>query len=289
MSNRGFVLLDRNFLDYPRFKPKGKYTNAEAMVWLVTNAAYQARSVPIMNGTRREVVELEPGQIAASVRYLAKAWNMDGKSVQRLLKCLASDQTVTTETATGQTIITLCNWGKHQHPFAERATDNATGSATDTPTKSKERKESIKNITALPAGFLDWWNLFPRHCEQPAAVRNFKKLMKSGAITLEALLAATARYAAKCAAEKTETQYIKKPANWIRDGGYDDAFGIQDNPVPAARDPRTYTEIEWRKRLAHFNDGGDWLNQWGPAPGAPGCLVPSHLLLTPVSIAKGVA
>jgi hypothetical protein len=220
---------------------------------------------------------------------MATAWNMDTKAVQRILACLASDQTLTTESATGQTVITLCNWGKHQRPFAEVATDNATESATDTPTKKKELKEGTNKTSAFPAGFLDWWAIYPRHCEQPAAVRNFKKLMKAGTITLEALFAATRRYAAKCAAEKTETNFIKKPANWIRDGGYDDAGSTLEALAPVARDPRTYTEAEWRKRLAYFNEGGDWLEQWGSAPGAPGCLVPSHLILTPVTASKGKA
>jgi hypothetical protein len=231
-------------------KPKGKFTNAEVMIWLITKAAFQSHDVSIRNGTRREIVQLQRGQIAASIRYLATAWNMDTKGVQRILACLASDLTLTTETATGQTVITLCNWGKHQRPFDELATDNATESATETPTKKKELKEGSKNNSAFPAGFLDWWAIYPRHCEQPAAVRNFKKLMRAGTVTLEVLLAATRRYAVKCAAEKTETNFIKKPANWIRDGGYDDAGSALEAPAPVVRDPRSFTEAEWLKRVS---------------------------------------
>jgi hypothetical protein len=259
------------------------------MIWLITKAAFQPVAVSIKNGTRQEIVQLQQGQIAASIRYLARAWNMDTKGVQRVLACLTSDLTLTTETATGQTVITLCNWDKHQRPFGELATDNATESATETPTKKKELKEVNKNNSAFPAGFIDWWTIYPRHCEQPAAVRNFKKLMKAGTVSLEAILAATRRYAANCTAEKIETNFIKKPANWIRDGGYDDAGSALEAPAPAVRDPRAYSENDWQKRLAHFKAGGDWLEQWGSAPGCPGCLIPSHLIVTPVSSAKGAA
>jgi len=34
MSNRGFILLARGFLAHPRLRPKGAFSNAEAMLWL---------------------------------------------------------------------------------------------------------------------------------------------------------------------------------------------------------------------------------------------------------------
>jgi hypothetical protein len=64
---------------------------------------------------------------------------------------------------------------------------------------------------------------------------------------------------------------------------------IGGEPVPVARDPRSFTDGDWQKRLTYFQDSQTWLEAWGPKPGEPGCLVPSHLLLTPVSSAKGAA
>ena len=60
--------------------------------------------------------------------------------------------------------------------------------------------------------------------------------------------------------------------------------GIKDGQkveVPE-RDPKTFTEEEWRKRLTTFENTGHWPEPyWGPSPGAPGCLVPERLLALP--------
>jgi hypothetical protein len=114
--------------------------------------------------------------------------------------------------------------------------------------------------------------------------RNFKKVMKSGVVPLEELMAATARYAAKIEREKPDAEFIKKPANWLRDGCFDD--GQKTEPVI---DPRTFSPDQWQRRLGPYHDNGAWSESWGPKPGAPGCFVPSHLIVTPVSNSKGAA
>jgi DNA-binding transcriptional MocR family regulator len=49
-----------------------------------------------------------------------------------------------------------------------------------------------------------------------------------------------------------------------------------------ARDPKTFTNADWRERLAFHEREGQWSSYWGPAPGAPGCLVPAALLVRPI-------
>ena len=46
---------------------------------------------------------------------------------------------------------------------------------------------------------------------------------------------------------------------------------------------------DWQKRLNHFQDSETWMPSWGPKPGEPDCLVPSHLILVPVSNSMGAA
>lgn len=105
--------------------------------------------------------------------------------------------------------------------------------------------------------------------------------MKSGAISLEALMGATARYAAKVA--NTEKRFIKAPSVWINKGSYlDESDGDGIKPAPVVRDPRSFTDADWQKRLTYLQDSETWLDAWGPKPGEPSCLVPSHLIVTPV-------
>jgi hypothetical protein len=59
--------------------------------------------------------------------------------------------------------------------------------------------------------------------------------------------------------------------------------------LPAPIDPSLFSDEQWRNRLTRFRDDKTWLEAWGAEPGKPGCLVPSHLLLTPVkALPRGV-
>jgi hypothetical protein len=48
--------------------------------------------------------------------------------------------------------------------------------------------------------------------------------------------------------------------------------------APVIRDPKSFTDADWQKRLTYLQDSGTWLDAWGSKPGEPGCLVPSHLI-----------
>jgi hypothetical protein len=79
MTNRGFVLIARQLLSHPRFKPRGPFTQFEAWYWLIESAAYVARDVPVCSGRNQQIIHLEPGQLTYSVRYLAAAWRWSDK------------------------------------------------------------------------------------------------------------------------------------------------------------------------------------------------------------------
>ncbi len=198
------------------------------------------------------------------------------------------DGSVATATDTAQTLITLCNWGKYQRPFSEADTEGtATDTATDT--KKKELKEK-KEYAPSESGFAEWYAAYPRKKAPQAAKKAFAKVLSSGLIALPALMERTRAFAATWANEpKDRRKYIPYPATWLNDGGYDDEPEGGGEPAPAPIDPRSFTEENWRKRLAYFRDAETWLDPWGPKPGEPGCLVPSHLLLTPVANSKGAA
>jgi DNA-binding transcriptional regulator YhcF (GntR family) len=300
MSNRGFILLARGFLTHPRFKPKGAFSNAEAMLWLIETAAHTGHEVSVLNGTRRQIIRLEPGQMTHSIRFLAEAWRWSDKRVQRFLRALVSDQTVTTQTTTGQTVITLCNYAKHQRPFAEATTQNATATTTQTTTKKKELKECKKNMSAGEdeQRALFWYAIYPRKEKRPSALKAYFKTMSGGQISHDDLMIKTAAFAASWAKrleqKPADRQYIPLPASWLNEERYADEPDAREKSAPPTppRDPRTFTEIDWIGRLKHLEDGKEWLaERWGPAPGKPGCLVPPRLLLssTPGPAAREVA
>jgi hypothetical protein len=290
MSERGFYLVSRGMLDHPRYKPRGPFTQFEAWHWLIESAAYAPRDVPIMTGTRREIITLQPGQLSHSIRFLSAAWRWSPNRVQRFLRDLAMDGSVTTQTDTAQTVITLCNWDKYQRPFSEANTQADTQTDTQTDTKKKEIKEKKdRALQSEPEGFQDWYAIYPNKKQPQAAKRAFAKVIRSRLIALPALMEKTKAFATSWAAKpKEERRFIPYPARWLNDGSYDDEPDGGE-PAPVIRDPRSFSDADWQKRLKYFQDSETWMPAWGPKPGEPGCLVPSHLLLTPVSNSKGAA
>jgi hypothetical protein len=325
-KNKGYVLISRGLLEHQRFRPCGALTQFEAWYWLIEKASYVARDVTVINGRHRETVALQPGQLTYSVRYLSGAWKWSDQRVQRFLGILKTDGSISVEIASGQTVFTLCNWQKYQRPNGEFSADPITTQTdtqtpdqittqtaalsncevtpfrsgekptttqtespitTQTDTNKKERKEKKKDIAPDGSGFAEWYSIYPKKKSRQDAERAFNKIISSGLIALSDLMEKTRAFAATWASEpKERRQFIPYPASWLRDGGYDDEPEGGD-PVPI--DPRAFTDTEWQKRLAHFRENAQWLDIWGAKPGAPGCLVPAHLLLSPVSASKGAA
>ncbi len=280
-TDQGYVLLHRRYWRHPLFKP-ALCTPFEAWVWLNMNAMHTPGDVSVTNGRHRATVRLEAGQLAGSVRFLADKWQWSDKRVQRFLAVLKRDQLVTTETTTGQTIITLCNWGEDQRPFAAATTQTATQSTTQTTTKEKELKE-LKKKTLFAEGFEEWYAAYPKHVDRIDAARAYAKVIASGSVTHADLMAAVARYAAKVAGY--EKKYIKGPAVWLNKGSYLDEPDAVANPVVTLLpvNPAEFSDAKWQRNLKLFQASHVWSNDWGPQIGEPGCHVPPRLIGAPVS------
>ena len=102
-------------------------------------------------------------------------------------------------------------------------------------------------------------------------------------------MAATMRYVAAVAGK--EKRFIKYPAVWLNKGGYlDEPESAVTNGAglhtPSARDPKTFTAVDWQRRLDLYRQDGRWAAHWGPEPGQVDCLVPAALFDTMVQPAK---
>src|ERR1700733_6810635 len=254
------------------------------MLWLIESAPHTARDVSIDCGSTRKTVHLERGQLTYSIRYLAKAWRWSDKRVQRFLATTELDQTLTTATTTGQTVITLCNYEKHQRLEGEATTATTTPTTTQTTTNKKQLKQLERDSApkSEPEGFSAWYSIYPKKKQPEAAKRAFAKVIAGGLISLPVLMERTAAFAAATnwpALSERDRKFIPYPASWLNSGAFDDVPDGGGEPVSAPIDPRSFTDDSWRRRLIHFHDADQWLGAWGPKPGEPGCLVPSHLIL----------
>jgi hypothetical protein len=216
VSNRGYVLIARGLLEHPRFKPQGAFSSAEAWIWLIESAAHTARDVTATNGRHRVVVHLEPGQLTFSVRFLAGAWRWSDKRVQRFLSALVLDQSVTTQTTTGQTLITLCNWDRYQRPNAGATTQTATQSTTQTTTKRKELNE-LNDVVGAPA----------REPAKPLSEKVSVSPDKQAAVALGLAFLQAANFVDHAAAPKSWRGVTARAAKWI-DAGWSEQMIVAE-------------------------------------------------------------
>lgn len=117
----GYYLMHRGWRDNPVFAPE-PYTEREAWEWLIEHAAFAERQERV----GRQMVQLQRGQVAVSVRKLADAWQWSKSRVQRYLAKLAcAGMTGTLEVLDG-TVITLCNYETYQNLSLPRAGSGGT-------------------------------------------------------------------------------------------------------------------------------------------------------------------
>lgn len=105
----GTFAVSRQIWSHPEFAPCA-FSEREAFLWLVSEASWKERT----SRSGRVVVDLQRGQLCASVRFMAEAWQWSKSRVDRFLKRLENRDMLVTETGTGQLVITLCNYDEYQ-------------------------------------------------------------------------------------------------------------------------------------------------------------------------------
>jgi hypothetical protein len=86
VSERGVFAVDRGIWDHPSFANE-PLTEREAWIWLIGEAAFK----PHRRRVGSVAVELKPGQLAASTRFMAGKWGWSESRVRRFLNRLKTD------------------------------------------------------------------------------------------------------------------------------------------------------------------------------------------------------
>lgn len=113
----GWFALKRGMLDHPIFAPRGKYSRAEAWIWLIENACFKATVVELKGQKHR----VPRGAMVFSLRFLASKWGWSIKAVRVFLGTLEETETIKKEVILGAhpgahlgAQLTLCNYEKYQ-------------------------------------------------------------------------------------------------------------------------------------------------------------------------------
>jgi hypothetical protein len=109
MSERGTFCMDRGWFDHPEFAAE-PFTEREAWAWLIAHAAYKPHARKVGHVT----VNLERGQFAGSIRFMAEKWQWSKSRVDRFLARLRERDSIGTESGTGVMVVTICNYDAYQ-------------------------------------------------------------------------------------------------------------------------------------------------------------------------------
>lgn len=103
MTEGGYIHFDRSFAGHPAFRNDGE---AMAFAWM----CLRAFSHPLRVRYRGAAIDLGRGQLVASVRDLARAFDRPEGWVESLLTRLKSEAMVEVRAAPGPAVITICNY-----------------------------------------------------------------------------------------------------------------------------------------------------------------------------------
>lgn len=220
----GYYKMHRGWMNHPALSgARESFCRRAAWAWLVEAASWKPRRVNIAGRT----IELQRGQLTASLRYLAEAWGWSVGAVRRFIERIETDTLVSTDTGTGQLVITVCNYEKYQSYDDETGTADGTPSGTEAAQlehKTNKGKKGSKNLgdrdlfgdgkgePAADDGFERWWALAPRRIGKGQARVAFKSAL--GKASLDVLIAGITQYAASV--QGREPQFVCHPSTWLR-------------------------------------------------------------------------
>ena len=110
MSERGVFAVDRGIWDHDVLSENQPFSRREAWLWLLSEAAWKPHRRRIIGRS----IELDRGQYAGSLRFIASKWQWSEPRVRRFLSALISSEMVDAKTDAGVTVITICKYDEYQ-------------------------------------------------------------------------------------------------------------------------------------------------------------------------------
>lgn len=110
VSERGVFAVDRGIWDHDVLVSADPFSRREAWLWLLSEAAWKPHKRRIAGKT----IEVQRGQVAASLRFMASKWRWTEARVRRFLASLISSEMVDAKTDAGLTVVTICNYDAYQ-------------------------------------------------------------------------------------------------------------------------------------------------------------------------------
>lgn len=274
----GYYRMHRGWMEHPAFG-REPFTKAMAWCWLVEHAAWKDTTQPV----GRHFVQVQRGQLAVAIRYLAEAWMWSKSSVDRFLTRLETGTMIGTQPGTQYSIITICNYDKYQGDGDADGTPDGTQSGTRVG-HDRDKEEEVKKIRKTPSSddpaFAAFWAAYPKREGKADALKAWPAAIKKA--SPDTITKAAARYAEQCAAKGTEPGFIKLAAGWLRSERWSDfpSGSLQrgGDLAQPTHDPRS---DRYRRSVQRWKDTGKWVasaNFDSLPPDHPDTSVPDFIL-----------
>lgn len=286
MSELGVFAVDRGVFDHPLFATGEPFSRREAWLWLVAEAAWKPRQVN-RNGV---IIDLQRGQLAHSIRFMAEAWGWSKSAVDRFLARLKTGTMIGTEAGTGAIVITICKYDAYQRLGLPDRDSNRDGNRDTTGTGAGQTRniQTFKqDIMSDPQAASDhgrgsspkkkrnvytpeyeaFWKAYPQTVGM-TKMDGFKAWQKLSPEEQTQAISSLPAY--KSLLAKNPDRAVKHVQGFLN-GRMFESFG--DTTVTTLETP-----VQWSKRLAFARAKSEWSSDWGPMPGVTGCRVPANLL-----------
>lgn len=180
-------------------------------MWILDNVAWRDTSHDVKGKT----IEVPRGSVCASLRAIATDCGVGVQVVRTATDRFTTENMINTQATHGKTIISVCNYEKHQFP---EKTDNTTPNTrlTQEQHNANTQKKQGNNITSNNTssnddGFDEFWQHVPRKVAKGDARKAFKAALKKA--PLDQIMNGMECYAASVKGK--DPQYIAHPATWL--------------------------------------------------------------------------
>lgn len=134
----GHLKIYRSFFSHWIWEDNSPFSRRDAWIDLLQLAAF----APTKRIVRDKLIELDRGELIASLRYLSVRWKWGKDKVSKFLKMLEADGMTRQQNRQGETVLIICNYKDFADRRGGRPDSNADDAPHSEPTEARQRPDS---------------------------------------------------------------------------------------------------------------------------------------------------
>lgn len=212
-DNGNYFAINRRIFraDHPLWKGQ-EFSQREAWIWIIAEAAYRNTTLRLFN----RAIPVKRGQLAVSLRHLATTWRWSKSKayryVQRLREAGMIAYTRPSKDALAPLVITVLKYDEYQRA----AKQSDLFETADLPPGEKPADD-------VDERFELWWLKVPRKVKKDGAARAYRRVAKSGKVSLDVLDEKMALYGKIVTDAGVPVEFQLHPTTWLNNGCWNDS------------------------------------------------------------------